>query len=61
MKYSLLLIIALTAFGCSDADKTANDATQATVGSVDRAKEVAGEATSKVSEDQKTLDESEKK
>jgi hypothetical protein len=61
VRYSLLLAICLVALGCSAADQAANEATQATLGSADRAKEVAGEATAKVKEDQKTLDDSEAK
>ncbi len=61
MGYSLLLAICLVALGYSAADEAANEATGATLGSADRAKEVAGQATAKVKEDQKTLDDSEAK
>jgi len=61
VRYSLLLAICLVALGCSAADEAANEATEATVGSADRAKEVAGQATAKVKEDQKILDDSEAK
>jgi hypothetical protein len=61
VKCALIVLASLMALGCGAADQAANDATQATLGSADRAKEVAGQASAKVKEDQKTLDESEAK
>lgn len=59
MKSAFLVLVSLMALGCGAADQAANDATQATLGSADRAKDVAGQASAKAKEDQKTLDESE--
>lgn len=61
VKYAFLAVVSLLVLGCGAADQAANDATQATVGSADRAKEVAGQASANVKEGQKTLDESEAK
>ena len=61
MKNSLLVVLALLAVGCGAADQAANEATQATVGSVDKAKDAAAKATANVNAGEKTLAESESK
>ena len=61
MKNSLPIVLALLAFGCGTADQAANEATQATVGSVDKAKDAAAKATANVNAGEKTLAESESK
>ncbi|MEI7577090.1 MAG: hypothetical protein WCK51_09360 [Armatimonadota bacterium] len=59
MKSAFLVLVSLMALGCGAGDQAANEATRATFGSADRAKDVAGQASANVKEGQKTLDESE--
>jgi hypothetical protein len=61
VRTSLLLLVALCSFGCGAADQAANDETQATVGSVDKARDAAGKASANVNAGEKTLAESEGK
>lgn len=61
VKYAVLFVLALSVVGCGAADQAANEATQATVGSVDKAKETAAAESARVNAGEKTLEESESK